>query len=140
MLAIDASITIAWIIPDENLEFARGVRDRVMTSGAVVPSIWTLEVANILAMAERRGRMDAASVTEALALLQDLPIDVRPGSLADDLTLVASAARDNKLTAYDAAYLTLARREGLELATLDRELAEAAKLLGVRVLEIPGLG
>ncbi len=134
MLVIDASITIAWIIPDEQHEHAIRVRDRVLAEGAIVPSVWTLEVANILIMAERRNRMSAESVTQALAILQDVPIDVRPGSLKDDLTLVASAARDNKLTAYDAAYLTLARAEGLELATLDSDLEKAAERLGIRVL------
>ena len=133
MLVIDASITIAWILPDEHSDLARTVRDRVLAEGAVVPSIWTLEVTNILVMAQRRARTDAASVTQALALLQQLPVTVVPGSL-DDFDAVAAAARDHKLTAYDAAYLALARREGLPLATLDRELAAAAKAVGVAVV------
>jgi predicted nucleic acid-binding protein len=78
--------------------------------------------------------MDAETVTRALALLQDLPVTVLPGSLAEDLNVVASTARDHKLTAYDAAYLSLARREGVPFATLDAELAAVARKLGVGVL------
>lgn len=134
MIVIDASITIAWTLVDEHTAFANGIRDRVLAEGAVVPSVWTLEVANVLIQAERRGRKSAETVTRALALLQDLPVTVLPGSLADDLGAVASTARDHKLTSYDAAYLNLARREGLPLATLDAALAAAAKKLGVVVL------
>jgi predicted nucleic acid-binding protein len=134
MLVIDASITAAWILPDERTDAAVEIERRVVAEGAVVPAIWTLEIASVLLMAERRGRTDAASVTKALAVLQDMPILVVPGSLAEDLTVVAALARDHRVTPYDAAYLALARGEGLELATLDRALADAARTLGVRAL------
>lgn len=134
MIVIDASITIAWTLADEQTTFANIIRDRVLAEGALVPSIWTLEVANVLIQAERRGRKDASTVTRALALLQSLPVTVLPGSLAEDLNIVASTARDHRLTSYDAAYLTLARREGLPLATLDADLIAAAKRLGISVL------
>lgn len=138
MLVIDASITIAWTLVEEHTPFANTIRDRVLQESAVVPSVWTLEVANVLIQAERRGRKDAETVTRALALLQDLPVTVLPGSLAEDLNIVASTARDHKLTSYDAAYLNLARREGLPLATLDIQLVAAAKKLGVVVLTVGG--
>ncbi len=134
MIVIDASITIAWTFVDEHTPFANTIRDRILQEGAVVPSVWTLEVANVLIQAERRGQKDAETVTRALALLQDLPVTVLPGSLAEDFNVVASTARDHMLTSYDAAYLNLARREGLPLASLDLDLAAVARKLGVVVI------
>jgi predicted nucleic acid-binding protein len=132
MLVIDASITIAWIVPDGRSALARAVRDRVLAEGALVPSIWTLEIVNVLAVAGRQGRMSGESVTKALALLRQLPITVVPGT-PDDLDTVAAASRDHGLSAYEAAYLTLARREGLALATLDHTASRPkARAYGAR--------
>ncbi len=134
MLVVDASITLAWVLVDETTPFTDSIRRRVLDEGAMVPSIWTLEVANALVVAERRGRQSAAAVTRALAALQQLPITVLSGSLGDDLNVVASTARDHNLTAYDAAYLSLARQHAVPLATLDTQLVSAALRVGVEVL------
>ena len=103
----------------------------MLREGALVPSVWTLEVANAIVQAERRGRIDATAATAALALFQDLPVTVIPGALSEDFNLVAALARDHGMTAYDAAYLSLARKEGVALATLDEPLARCARKLGV---------
>lgn len=137
MIVIDASVALAWTFPDESTDFACGVRDRVLREGALVPAVWTLEVTNAIVQAERKRRIDAAAATAALALFQDLPVTVEPGSLAEDFNLVAALARDHPdhgMTASDAAYLSLARKEGVALATLDEPLARCARKLGVSVI------
>jgi predicted nucleic acid-binding protein len=99
--------------------------------GAVVPALWWFEVRNTLIVGERRGRLDAIQTTEILAQIEALPIsrDREPDSEA-----VLALARAHRLTVYDAAYLELALRADLPLATLDRQLAAAARAVRVPLL------
>lgn len=126
-LVLDSSITLAWIYSDETTKAIREIESQVIREGAWVPSLWRLEVANILEMGVRRGRHDAAFRDETLTDLALLPIDTDPETErhAWDATLRLAAL--HRLTVYDAAYLELARRRDLPLATLDRELRTAAK-------------
>ena len=133
-LVIDASVTLAWIFADERTPQTTAIEEGVRTDGAVVPSLWALEVANILLQAEKRGRIGSADAAARLELLRALPIFVDSLSLDVAWRAVAPLARAEKLTAYDAAYLELAIRRGLPLATLDRELRIAAKRRGVVAL------
>ena len=105
-----------------------------MFDTAHVPAIWALEVANILVMAERRKRLDASAVAEFIALLETLGIraDDAPGARA--FGEILALARSQGLSSYAAAYLDLALRRGLPLATRDRELAEAARRAQVAVI------
>ena len=108
--------------------------DKVATEGAAVPDLWFLEVANGLVTAERRGRIEPAASAAFLAMLEDLPIVAdRAGGRALHATM--SLAREHRLTAYDAAYLDLAMRLGLPLATDDRSLGAAARRVGIVVLK-----
>ncbi|MFN4090157.1 MAG: type II toxin-antitoxin system VapC family toxin [Alphaproteobacteria bacterium] len=120
---VDASISATWLLPDE----AHNVADRAYAmldeDDAIVPGIWWFELLNILVVNERRGRLDADQVGRALTLLSRLPI--RQETVSDRSVLLALARR-HRLTAYDAAYLELAKREGVPLATLDAALARAA--------------
>lgn len=128
---IDASVTASWCFPDENDPAAEAAFDRLATDMAVVPALWWFEVHNILAVNERRGRIDAAGTAEFLADLDRLPIrlDYTPQS-----SMVLALARKHRLTVYDAAYLELARRLGKPLATLDQALAAAAQSDGVALI------
>lgn len=132
-LAIDASVTLAWYFDDERNAAADAVLDRVTEEGGVVPLIWQYEVANGLQMAVRRKRIDALYRDAALAELRLLPINVdRPGG---DLvwSAVLGLAERFRLTVYDAAYLELAHRRGLPLATGDRALRAAARAMPIEL-------
>jgi len=131
-LVLDSSIALSWCLPNEG--GMDQVQQEVAGSGAIAPAHWPLEVANALLMAERRQRINADFRNAALRDLAALPIslDTETSARAWDETLrVAEAYR---LTTYDAAYLELAQRLSLPLATLDAELRVAAKALRIRLL------
>lgn len=133
-LVLDSSATLAWIYGDETTAPIRAVFDQVIEAGAIVPGLWRLEVANSLTMGVRRGRIDADFRRAALAdlALLDIATDQRTDAQAWGETL--ALADRCRLTLYDAAYLELALRRTLPLATLDRDLQAAARALGVRLL------
>jgi len=106
----------------------------VIDKGAWVPGIWRLEVAKVLEMGLRRGRTDADFRDAALGDLAALPIEVDVETDRQAWSATVRLAATRKLTLYDAAYLELARRRGLPLATLDKELREAAVAEGVLLL------
>jgi predicted nucleic acid-binding protein len=125
---------LAWIYGDETTEAIRRVFDRIADNGALVPALWRLEVANSLTTAVRKRRIDPdfrRAVLADLALL-DIATDQQTDSYAWTDTL--NLADHFHLTVYDAAYLELARRRMLPLATLDQELQTAATAIGVTVL------
>lgn len=130
-LVLDCSATVAWCFREEASAASRALLDRVSEDGALVPPLWPYEVGNVLTMAERRERITEAAVAEFLGLLADLPIEVDAQAAEHVLHEVRHLARSERLTAYDAAYLELAMRAGLPLATRDRALAAAASGCGV---------
>ena len=133
-LVLDSSATLAWIYSDETTDSIRRLFDAVADEGAVVPALWRLEIANSLTVAVRRGRIDAnfrRAVLSDLALL-DITTDDHTDVHAWGETL--SVADRFQLTVYDAAYLELAQRRNLPLATLDHELRVAAKSLGLHLM------
>ena len=124
-------MTLSWAFEGESTPYTVAVLRSLETVQAVVPALWPFEVASVLSTAERRGRMDAAAQTAFLERLRLLPIAVehRPATwLAQQ---ILPLARTYKISAYDAAYLELAIREGLPLATLDDDLRRAACRAGV---------
>jgi predicted nucleic acid-binding protein len=133
-LVIDASVALAWCFRDERTEATARLLERVQTDAAAVPNLWHLEVANVLALAERRGRITPAESAELVALLEMLEIVVDGETSVRAFTRVLDLARQERLTAYDAAYLELAMRLGLPLASKDVDLCDAAERLGVSVL------
>jgi len=130
-LVIDSSITLAWFFEDERSAAADAVLRQVAESGAVVPSLWRLEVANALQMAIRRQRIDARFRDASIADLRALPIaiDAETDRYAWGASLIL--AERCQLTLYDAAYLELAQRIGAPLATRDQPLRAAAKAIGI---------
>ena len=137
---LDNSVTMRWLFGDggvEDLAYANGVLDamEIRQAQAVVPSLWALEVANVIQRAEARGFLTEARSTEFIGLLQQMAIiadtETSRHALGDTLQL----ARRHKLSAYDAAYLELALREGLPLATLDADLRKATEASGAPLMQ-----
>ena len=129
---LDCSMTMAWCFEDEADPRADAVLASLATQEAVVPSLWPLEVANVLATCERRGRITSAEIAQFLQMLGNLPIIVDSETAKRAFGEVLSLARTEQLSAYDAAYLELALREGCPLSTLDGTLAASSNRLGVR--------
>jgi predicted nucleic acid-binding protein len=134
-LVLDSSVTLAWIYGDETTDTVRQIFHAVAENGAVVPSLWRLEVANSLTMAVRKRRIPLEFRGAALAdlALLDITTDQQTDSQAWTETL--KIADLFQLTVYDAAYLELARRRNLPLATLDQELRTAATAFTVKLVD-----
>jgi predicted nucleic acid-binding protein len=124
---------------DECDDYADAVLVRLTTSGAIVPSLWPLEVGNALIMGERRKRSTEAETVKLIRILASLPIviDGEINSHAWSNTLALALARGHNLTAYDATYLELAVRRGLALATIDGKRKKAAAATGVSLYGVP---
>ena len=134
---LDISAALACVYSDETTEAIREVFARLNERGAWVPGLWRLEVANILEMGVRRGRHDGAFRDATLADLALLPIHLDTETDRQAWGATARLADRHGLTVYDAAYLELAQRRGLPLATLDKELRDAASAEGVILLGKP---
>ena len=132
---VDASVTMSWCFEDEATSYTESVLERLHDSSATVPTIWPLEVANILLLGERRGRIPRAKTERFVRVLRELQISVEGSPSATALDPVLRLGREYGLTSYDAAYLELAMRRGLPLATLDARLADAAGGAGVPLVE-----
>lgn len=130
----DASITLAWYLRDENSEVANRVRPRLLHEGICVPAHWALEVSNALLAAVRRERMTLQELRALIPDLRLLPelVDSHTDAAAWSATL--DLASQHQLTIYDAAYLELALRLALPLATLDRRLHDAALAAGAAIV------
>lgn len=133
---IDNSIVMTWCFIDEANQYADSVLDKLIEAGAIVPTIWPLEVVNVLLVAERRNRLREGDSLRFLSLLSQLPIHVEPSWPERSMNDLLALGRANKLSSYDASYLDLAIRHGLPLATLDQELAAAAKMIDVPILAV----
>lgn len=130
---LDASITLAWCFDDEGSDRAVRILERLDQDAAFVPPIWQLEVGNALLGAERRGRLKPAESTNFIDLLRNLPISVEEIPPYRTWGEIINLARTYHLSTYDAAYLDLAMRLGLPLASLDNALNEAAGQCGVEI-------
>jgi predicted nucleic acid-binding protein len=136
MLVLDASVTLAWLLPDERSTAADAVFERVARESALVPPLWSLEVGNGLLAACRRSRLSDEDLATAVRALRELPIRPGQAALDSDFGAVLTLARRHGLTTYDAAYLELALRAATPLATLDDRLRAAA--VAERVQIVPG--
>jgi predicted nucleic acid-binding protein len=131
---LDTSVTMAWHFPDELSVPTQRLRERCDHDSIVVPSHWAAEVGNALVVGERRQRATAAQTADFVDQLFDIPREVDVLMPDHVLRQVMPLARAHRLTIYDALYLELAERRGLALATLDAQLADAARSVGVEVL------
>jgi len=131
---MDNSVSMSWCFQDEAGDYSDAILDRLAESTAVVPSIWPLEVVNVLLVAERKQRITESESVRFLTLLSQLPISVEVDRHEEMMKDILSLARASGLSSYDAVYLDLAMRKGLPLATLDNKLIEAARKVGVPIL------
>ena len=131
---LDASVTVAWYLPDEQAEFGRRVRDRLLADVAFVPPIWATEVGNAFLIAVRRSRVAFHELAAIRASLLSLPITIDGANAARPLGPVLELAHFHGLTVYDATYVEVALRRSSPLATLDERLRVAAARAGALTL------
>jgi predicted nucleic acid-binding protein len=128
---LDASVAACWCFHDEHDPRADAAYDLLYDDRALVPLQWWFEVRNVVLFGERRQRISEDYAASFLDHLERCSIEL---AALPDHTSVLVLARRHRLTFYDAAYLELAQREGIALATLDRELATAASAEGVTLV------
>lgn len=133
-LVLDSSITVAWLYREEATKSVDQIFEDLIQASAWVPGLWHLEVANVLQIGIRRQRHAADFRNRVLADLSDFPIYVDAETHRQAWGPTARLAERHGLTVYDAAYLELALRRGLPLATLDEDLREAADAEKVQLL------
>jgi predicted nucleic acid-binding protein len=131
---VDCSIAMAWLFHDEATPKTTALLNRLATETALVPAWWFIEITNVLAMAERKGRIMARHSDAFIADLSKLGIEQDSEAPDRAFTHLLALCRTHRLTSYDAIYLDLAVRRSLPLATLDEDLRKAAKKLGVALL------
>jgi predicted nucleic acid-binding protein len=134
---LDNTVTMAWCFSEEATEFTRTLLNRLsnLTDSAVVPALWLYEVANVVELAVRKGRVPGEKALAFLDSLADLPIEVENPSRTQVFVTVRTLARKYQLTGYDAAYLELAIRHKLPIASLDRALSRAALAAGLNPVQ-----
>lgn len=131
---IDASVAAAWILRDETDSATDALLERVRSEGALAPALWHWEIANILVIAIRRSRVTSADAAGHLSDFALLPISIDSEAQTRAWRETFLLAQTHALTTYDAAYLELARRAGLPLASKDDDLRKAALSIGLEVL------
>jgi predicted nucleic acid-binding protein len=128
---LDASVSAVWALADESSPLAEIAASRLKSEIALVPPLWWYEVRNLLVINERRQRMTVGDSALFLELLSSFPIQIDPD---EDEQPIFRFARQYRLSFYDAAYLAVAQRNRLPLATLDKALQAAAQAAGIPLL------
>jgi len=132
---IDSSIALAWALPDETSKGAERFLSQILVGNIFwVPALWWYEMANALLMAQRRKRLTEAERIRLIELYRKLPVQTDMTLDPDIISRFHTLAIEYNLSAYDTAYLELAQRRGLGLATVDRQLRSAAQKAGVKVV------
>ena len=127
---LDNSVAMRWLLESNkiaNQEYAEKVLKSLTVNGAFVPSLWHLEATNVLLGAEKREEITIGEVEGFISQLENLPIQVDPLTAHQSFSRTLALGRAYNLSSYDAAYLELAIREGMPLASLDKNLIKAAK-------------
>ena len=130
---LDNSVVTGWYLPDQATSYCQTIATRLESDKALVPSLWQHELTNVLKTACTRGTLSLDTAREILDTLSTLPIEVDANPGPGQRQLFELAMR-YKLSSYDAAYLELAMRHGLPIATQDAQLKDAAFAAGVAVL------
>jgi len=131
---VDNSVVMSWCFKDETNQYADDVLDCLFEATAFVPSVWPLEVLNVLLVAERKKRLGEADSVRFITLLSQLPIIVEHERSERTMKDLLAFARSNSLSSYDASYLDLSMRKGIPIATLDNRLIAAARKTDVPIL------
>jgi len=130
---LDNSVVTGWYLSDQATAYSESIALRLEGAKALVPSLWQLELANVLKTACTRGKLSLDSARQILDALSQLPIEIDASPAPGQRQMFELAMR-YQLSSYDAAYLDLAMRHGLPLATQDQQLKKAALAAGVEVL------
>ena len=133
---LDCSVAVAWLFDDEATPETDALLDRLKDAGALVPGLWRLELGNVLTRAEREKRIPGSRIAAYLDLLDRLPITTDTETESRAFREILALAREQGLTTYDAAYLELAMRRGVGLATRDNALVRAARRVQVETLPV----
>jgi predicted nucleic acid-binding protein len=131
---LDSSVALAWVLKGERTPRTEALLTEAGESGALVTSLWPIEVANVLLTYERKTLITTADRMHAIAVYSKLPIETDTQTAERAWNTAYELALIHKLTVYDAGYLELSLRSGLPLATLDQALARAATSSGVPVI------
>lgn len=132
---IDASVALSWAFEDEETGETEAVLNRMIQGEqAVVPHLWLWEIANALTFAVRKKRIDSGRRRQFLSTMGKAPLILDRATPAAVFGRIVELADDHHLTVYDAAYLELAIRHGLPLATLDQALIRAARKAKIALL------
>ena len=129
--ALDGSVALVWAFEDESDPYADDVLGAMADHRAIVPPLWIWEIANVLAIQARRGRIADSSVREFVEQLDEFDIEVALSRSIEEIEAIYDLARAHRLTAYDAEYLYLAIENGVPIATNDRELLAAMARAGI---------
>jgi predicted nucleic acid-binding protein len=135
-MVVDASVALAWCFPDEVSDYADSVLLAVENQTIVVPAIWPVEITNALLVGQRRKRITQSDVRRFVELFKGLDVTVETQSVADSVSNIFPLAQNYRLSAYDAAYLDVAVRHEITLATLDADLQRAAKAIGISIFKV----
>ena len=131
---LDCSLAMAWFFEDEATPPTEALFDAVSDAQVFVPALWPLEMANVLTLAERKGRTTMAKIGQFIDRLMKQPITIDREAIDRSFTHLMPLAKQHMLTVYDAAYLELAGRYDLPLATLDLDLRRAARASAIRLV------
>ena len=131
---LDASVALAWLLPDEASKDADALAARLSDDHAAVPAIWPLEIGNALLTADRRGRLSRKERERCLEALIAIPVFVDTSPNLSNLASVVAIAVDHDLSVYDASYLFLAKERALPLATIDQRMRKACVALRIPVV------
>ncbi len=137
-IVVEAAVVLAWVFPDKHNAEADAILESLAFETVVVPGNWSVEVADALAVGVHVGSITEAGVQRFVTLLETLDIVEYACEPTAAVGRRIALGRDFGLTAHDAAYLDIAMREGLPLATLDRGLRNAARSTGVKLVEPAG--
>jgi predicted nucleic acid-binding protein len=140
-LVLDCSVTAVWLFEDETSPYAEAILDELAFGReALAPFVWPLEVSNVLLVGERRGRIAETQSAAFWETLKALPISVDERAPMTSSDAILALGREHGLSSYDAAYLELAVRNSIPIATLDERLANAAQASGTGVWQPQGPG
>ncbi len=134
---LDNTVTMAWCFAEEATPLSESILDRLsnLIDVAHVPALWLYEVVNVTELAARKGRISQSKAKEFLSNIASLPIGIESPTRSQVFNSVQALAALHQLTAYDAAYLELAIRYKLPIATFDQALAKAAQAAGVSLVD-----
>jgi len=132
---LDCSVTMSWCFEDEVTEYSEKILEALKNVEVYVPELWSLEISNVLLIAERKKRLSEADSAHFIELIHALPIQIDKETSSRALASIISIGREFGLTSYDAAYLELAMRKGIPLATFDKNLNHACKKSGVEIFK-----